>query len=277
MRVLQINATYGVGSTGQIVKSIHELLLRNKYESFVAYQYCSEKPKNGYRIGNLIDWKMHALYTRISGKQGYASKMATKKFLKWVDSVNPDVVHLHNLHANYINLPMLCNYLAKKDIATVITLHDCWFFTGKCFHFVESNCEKWKTGCGNCPRNKKDIKSLFFDRTHVAILDKKNIFDNIKDLTIVGCSDWISQKAQDSGVLHNRCVVTIRNGVDLSVFKPTEQSFREKYGLKDKFIVLGMANKWLNKDNYDTVRHLAECFTNDIVVVLIGCKKDQIS
>ena len=130
MKVLQINAVYGSGSTGVIVKDIENAITDCGGKAFVAYQRAPFKPVNSYRIGNALDWKMHALYSRVFGKQAYFSKCATKKLLKWIDEVSPDVIHLHNLHSNYINLPMLLKYVAKKNIATVVTLHDCWFFTG---------------------------------------------------------------------------------------------------------------------------------------------------
>lgn len=128
MKVLQINAVYGFKSTGIIVKDIENCIEQSGSDAYVAYATSNGMPKRGYKIGNKFDWKIHALYARIFGKQAYASKRATKKLLKWIDSIAPDVVHLHNLHSNYINLNLLCDYLAKNNIKTVVTLHDCWFF-----------------------------------------------------------------------------------------------------------------------------------------------------
>lgn len=275
MKVLQINAVYGFGSTGVIVKDIEEEIINNGGEAFVAYQYASGMPTNGYRIGNAVDWKLHAFLSRFFGKQAYFSKRATKKLLKWIDGVAPDVVHLHNLHANYINLPMLLNYLAKNNIATVITLHDCWFFTGKCFHFVESSCDKWQEGCCNCPRKNADVKSWFLDTSKAVFADRKKLFAAINNLTVVGCSEWISSLAKKSGVFKDRRVVAIKNGIDLSLFRPTDNKFRVKYNLQDKFIVLGMANKWLHEDNYETVNNLLNTLSDDCAVVLVGGSADR--
>lgn len=275
MKIAQINAVYGYGSTGVIVEDIEKTIKADGSKPYIVYRSTNKDAKNGYKVGNRFDWAFHAAYTRLFGKQGYASKRATKKLLKWFDSVSPDVIHLHNLHSNYINLPLLLKYCAEKNIKTVLTLHDCWFFTGKCFHFIESNCEKWKVGCDKCPRNKSDVKSLFFDRTKKVFNDKKRLFKNIKDLTVVGCSDWISELAKESAVFAEKKVLTIRNGIDLSVFKPIDCAFRNEHGLNGKFVILGMANKWLDKRNEETVGALIKNLPDDCAIVLVGCNDEQ--
>ena len=121
MKVLQINAVYGFLSTGVIAKDICDMLEKNGEQIAVATQSTSIKNENIYIVGNKLDWKYHALHARFFGKQGYASKGATRKLLKWIDKEKPDIVHLHNLHSNYINFGILCDYLAKKNIPTVIT------------------------------------------------------------------------------------------------------------------------------------------------------------
>ena len=125
MRVLQINAVYNLSSTGRTTTELHKALLEKGHESYVAYSK-SNKPddENLYKIGSLLDCKIHALLSRITGKQGYYSHIPTLKLLKYMDKIKPDIVHLRNLHGNYINIPMLLKYLAKNRISTVITLHD---------------------------------------------------------------------------------------------------------------------------------------------------------
>ncbi len=250
MKVLQINATYGMGSTGTIVKDIGEMLEENGHQAYFAYQKTNEPVKNGYQIGNLIDWKYHALHARVFGKQAYASRLSTKKFLKWVSEIKPDVVHLHNLHSNYINLNMLLDYLAKNDIKTVITLHDCWYFTGKCSHYVMKGCNKWQNNCGNCPRNKEEVKSYFIDATSKVLQDKTKRLSSVKKLTIVGCSKWVAEEVKKSRIKCNDVQVII-NGVDTSIFTP--------YGNKAKeFTVLGMGNKWSEPKNLPFAKELIE-------------------
>ncbi|MDE7136024.1 MAG: glycosyltransferase, partial [Muribaculaceae bacterium] len=137
MKVLQINAVYGYSSTGVIMKHIRDYSIRSGIESYVAFSKGHGlKEDNIYEIGSYADHKIHALLSRIAGKQGYFSYFATKRLLKYIGEIKPDIVHLHNLHSNYINLNMLLKYLAEKDIITVVTMHDCWYFTGGCFHYA---------------------------------------------------------------------------------------------------------------------------------------------
>ncbi|MBE5741941.1 MAG: glycosyltransferase [Clostridiales bacterium] len=274
MKVLQINAVYGNGSTGVITKDIGEMLKNNGDEPYFAYQTTNEKVDNGYKIGNKLDWKFHALYSRLFGKQAYASKGATRRFLKWVDKIKPDVVHLHNLHSNYINLNMLCKYLAKNDIKTVITMHDCWYFTGKCSHYSAVKCDKWQTSCGNCPQNKTEVKSLFFDNTAKVLKDRTDNLNKIKDLTLVGCSNWISNEARRSK-LKNAKITTIYNGVDTSIFTPRESKIRSEYGIKnDEFVILGMADKWVQPANQEIVEKIVTAF-GSTKIIIVGCKDYQ--
>ena len=274
MRILQVNAIYGSKSTGTIVKDIDLILQSKGHESYVAFQKSTEVPTNGYKIGNKLDYKIHALLTRLLGKQGYFSIASTKKFLKYIDKIKPDIVHLHNLHSNYINLNMLLKYLEYKNIHTVITLHDCWFFTGKCSHYQVAKCDKFKDSCGDCPLLKKDVPSWFFDPTTKVLSDKKKLFNNIKSLTVVGVSNWISSEAK-KGIFKDKDVVTIHNGVDINIFRPTPSEMREKLGLKDEFVILGSADKWLNPLNREAFKYILSSITPDMKIVIFGCNKDQ--
>ena len=278
MKILQINAVYGVGSTGVIVKDIHELCLKEGIESFVAYS-SSNIPQNeiinGYKIGGTFGKKLHALFCRINGMQGYFSSFSTRKLLKYIDSIKPDVVQLHNLHSNYIHLNMLLKFLAKRNIKTIVTLHDCWFYTGGCFHYTAAGCDKWLKACGSCPKKKSDTPAYIFDRSAKILKDRKKYFGLIKDLTVVGVSEWMTNEGLKT-VFKGRKAVTIHNGIDTEFFKPTPSDFRDKYGLTDKFVILGPASKWLSKVNEKVLADFVKELKNDEALVLIGCSEQQI-
>ncbi len=273
MKILQINAVYGFASTGVIVKDIETLLQNNGDEAFICYQTAINPPKNSYKIGNKLDWKLHAVYARLFGKQAYFSRIATRKLLKYMDRIRPDVVHLHNLHSNYLNLNMLCEYLAEKNMKTVYTLHDCWCFTGKCAHYVTSKCDKWQASCGGCPQNKSEQPSLLFDSTSAVLKDKTEHLNKIKDLTLVACSEWMKSQAEKS-LLKPKKITTIYNGVDTEIFKPHTSSFREQHGLHDEFLIMGMADKWCLKENREAVERIIEN-NKQCKIVIVGCKKEQ--
>lgn len=272
IKIVQINANFGFGSTGLIVKDIDTLLKENGFESIVVYQKAKEKPINGYKISNVIDSKFHALWSRISGMQCNASKLATLKFITFLKKINPDCVHLHNIHSNFINFKILFNYLNKNNIPTIITLHDCWFFTGKCYHFFAENCYKWKTHCIHCPKNKDEIPSFFFDRSHHFFdLKKKLLQEN--HLTIVSCSDWINNLAAQSPILQNKRRIIVKNGIDTNIFhyypEYSRKEIKENLGLNNKTIILVFANKWFNSRNYKLRDELTK--KTNYHFLIIGC------
>lgn len=270
MKVLQVNAVYGHGSTGVIVRDIERLCVQTGIISYVASPDVNVKKANrGYLIGNVFDHKLHALLSRIAGKQAYFSRWATKRLLAYIDKIKPDIVHLHNLHSNYIHLNMLLGYLAKKNIRTVITLHDCWFYTGGCFHYTADVCSKWLERCGNCPKRRKDTPAFLYDASASILADRKKYLLAIPRLTVTGVSEWISNEAIRT-FLANCPIVTIHNGVDLTVFKPTSSDIRNRLGLADKYVILGPASKWLQPVNKHVLDYFVEHMQSDEVLLLFG-------
>ena len=276
MKILQINAAYGLTSTGFIVRDIGETLVHNSEEAYFAYQTTNKELENGYLVGNKIDWKLHAVHARLFGKQAYASKCATRKFLKWVDKIKPDVVHFHNLHSNYINLNMLCDHLAKRNIPVVITMHHCWYFTGKCSHYAAVKCGKWQETCGNCPLNKAEQPSLFFDNTSKVLRDRTEHLRKLPNLTLVGCSQWIANEAKKSK-LGAADICVVYNGVDTEIFKPHESDIRNELGLEGKFVILGMADKWFAQQNREIVEKLIAAQDENTKIVIVGCREEQMA
>lgn len=275
MKVLQINAVSGIRSTGRIVTEISDYLDNNEHEGYIAYSD-GIPYKKGYKIGSKIEKKLHGLLSRLFGTQAYFSKYGTKKLLDYINKIEPDIIHLHNLHGNYINLKILIKYIKDNDIPTVITLHDCWFYTGKCTHYTVDNCYKWKTECGKCLRLKKDNKSWFFDRTSKMLIDKKVWFGNIPRLAVVGVSDWITNEAKES-ILSSATIITrIYNWIDLDVFKPVcTEKLKQSPPFKDKFIILGVASSWSSAKGIDKFIELAENIQDDMIIVLIGNIKNE--
>lgn len=272
MKILQVNANYGFGSTGLIMKDIGEAIANSGNEPFFAYQRTDSSVKNGMVVGNPLDWKLHAALCRIFGGQGYYSKLATRQFISEIRRIKPDVVHLHNLHSNFVNVDVLLRFLAEEDIATVITMHDCWYFTGKCFHYVDCGCEGYMHQCGNCPKKKAPPKSLLFDRSKSSLKNKKERLLAIPRLKVVGCSNWICKEA-GKGILAQCNMETVYNGVDTSVFKPTDSTIRQDYNIENGFLVMGMANKWLQPGNMDMLSKVSSL--TGVRLMIVGCTEQQ--
>lgn len=271
MKVLQINAIYEKFSTGRLVKELHESLLENGVESYVACPNLSGLQENSFQIGNRRDWKVHALLSRITGKQGYFSWSATRKLLAYMDIVQPDIVHLHNLHNNYLNLPMLFRYLKERKIAVAVTLHDCWCFTGKCMYYIEYGCSRWRDHCGKCPAQKAGNKSWFFDFSQKLRMDKESWFSSVNPLAVVGVSKWVTEDASQS-ILKDAAIISyIYNWIDLNRFCPCDcGNFREKMGLEDKFIILGIAMSWIPLKGIDIFHKLADLLPENCQIILVG-------
>lgn len=270
MRVVQINSVCDSGSTGRIAGGISDVLTESGIENYIVYSVGNSDRQNAYKMGNTFESKLHAMLSRLFGLQGYFSYYSTKEMLKLLDKIKPDYVQLHNLHANYINMPMLFKYLAKNDIATVITLHDTFMYTGKCVYYTMADCQRWTESCGKCPQLKSGNKSWLLDRTKKLLSDKKNWYSYIKKLIVVGVSDWITAEAKKS-VLGNAYVIkTIHNGIDLEKFKPVESKFRIKNNLKDKKIILAVANVWEKRKGLKDIIRLSNRLGNDYKIVVVG-------
>lgn len=271
MKILQINAVYGQGSTGTIVRDIEYLCERSGIECYVASPDSRvRKAKRSYLIGNMFDHKLHAVLARINGKQAYFSHISTRNLLRWMGEIKPDIVHLHNLHSNYIHLNMLLDYLAKTDIRTIITFHDCWYFTGGCFHFVSTGCTKWQVSCGKCPRKKQDTTSYFLDCSSRILADRRRYLNAIPRLNIIGVSEWVANECRKS-VLSGCKIDYIHNGFNLDIFKPTPSNLRQQYELEGKYVLLAPASKWYATVNKTTFDYFVSCMQDDMVLVLFGC------
>ena len=272
MKVLQINALYAKLSTGRTTREMHECLLSKGIESYVASPDLAGLTENCFKIGNKLDHKLHALLTRLTGKQGYFSTNATKQLIKWMSSVHPDIVILRNLHSNYINLPLLANYLSANDIATILVMHDSWFVTGGCTYYISSKCDKWKRDCVDCPLTCHEINSLFLKPTHRILQDRKKYIGTIKCLSIVGVSQWVADDAKESvlkNALHIQCIY---NWIDLKTFCPRDRAkYKEKNGFKsNQFVILGVSTGWSSSKGIDVFHGLANLLTDDCHIVLVG-------
>lgn len=271
MKIVQINAVYEYSSTGRTTKEMHERLLADGYDSYV---FCADKHipnKKVYRIGNSFDHKVHALLSRLSGRQGYYSLFATKNLVKRLESIKPDVVILRNLHSNFVHLSTLMKYLKQRDIAVICVLHDCWFFTGHCYYYTNAGCDRWKTGCGSCPIKGDACPSLFFDRSRACYKDKEKWFKGLDRLAVVGVSDWVTEEARESPIFPQNAIISrIYNWIDLRRFYPRDaHALRAWLNLTDEFVVLSVSQGWSVRKGLLKILDTAKTVP-DVRFVLVG-------
>lgn len=270
MKILEINTVYPYGSTGQIVHGIKTMCLGQQMECRVACRYNENSSLAAdYAVSSWLDCHIHNRLSRYTWLQGCFSLFRTFLFLKRVDKYAPSLIHFHNLHGSYINMSLLFRYVKKRNIPVVWTLHDCWSFTGYCPHFDMVGCEKWKIGCYECPQYREYPKSLF-DSSKTMYKLKKKWFTGIENMTLVTPSNWLAELVEQS-FLKDCPVKVINNGIDLSVFKPTQSDFRTKYGIGNKYIVLGVAFGWGKRKGLDVFIELANRLDRDqYIIVLVG-------
>ena len=266
MKIVQINATCGKGSTGKIVDAVGKLLDENHIENYILYSAGHSDRKNAIKYTTRRSVKFHALSSRIFGNYGFDNKAATKKLIAHLKTIQPDIIHIHNIHSHDCNLDELMAYIRENPVKVFWTFHDCWAFTGYCPHFDMVGCEKWKTECNHCPQKRE--YSWFFDGSSRNFQKKTEALRDL-DLTVVTPSHWMENLVKES-FLRDYPVKVIPNGIDLSVFRPENSDFREKYNCRDKFIILGVAFQWGSKKGLDVFLELAKRLDDNYQIVLVG-------
>lgn len=264
------------GSTGKIMLQIAQKAREN---GFNAYTYSTNAPGKKYRklppkpeghsyYGTYLESSIHYTFAYTFGRNGTYSRFATYRLLCKLEKYKPSILHLHNLHNYCINLPMLFRFIKKHDIRVVWTLHDCWAFTGHCPYYDIVECAKWQTGCEKCPQyrnypqERKDTSRAMYEK-------KRKWFTGVNAMTLVTPSKWLAGEVQRS-FLKDYPVQVIENGIDLSVFQPRKSDFKQKYGIKDEFVLLGVAFAWNKRKGLDVFIELAKRLSPRFKIVLVG-------
>lgn len=279
-KLLQINPVLRIStSTGRIMQEIGELAMQNGWESYLAYGRDEEGECKSHviRIGDKWSTYWHGLITRLFDRHGLGSVHATKKFIREIERLNPDIIHIHNIHGYILNYKILFDFLSRCNIPVVWTVHDCWLYTGHCYYYSYVNCNKWQGCCTHCPQKKEFPSSLLFDRSEQNFLDKKKAFTSIPHsrLTIVPVSEWIKEEMQHS-FFKGYDFRVIHNGINTRIFDICDtKGMRSKYELKGQFVILGVASIWSEeKGLYDFIK-LAELLSSEEIIVLVGVKAEQ--
>jgi len=270
--LLQICVEGNTGSTGRMAEGLGIFVMRKGWESYIAHgRFRRKSQSHRIRIGS--DWEvfLHGLKTRFLDKHGLGSKLATKKLIRRISDIKPDIVHLHHLHGYYINIEILFKFLSEADIPVVWTFHDCWSITGHCSHFDFIGCEKWKTECYNCPQRKEYPASLIIDRSRKNYHLKKLLFTSVKRMTIVPVSNWLNSVVKES-FMSKIPVRVIYNGIDINAFTPQadDKEVRKIFNIGKRFMILGVASPWGNRKGLNDFIELSKLLEEDCVIILIG-------
>jgi len=277
-KILQINTVSNSGSTGRIAEGIARCIVAQNWESYIAYGRHSNDSQYSEEIliGNKIDFYIHAVGTRLFDSHGFFSKSATQDLIKKIELISPDIIHLHNIHGYFINIKILFDYIKKKNIPIVWTLHDCWTYTGHCAYYSHVDCNLWKTECHNCPQIQSYPKSFTdFSKRNYNI--KKELFKDIENLVIVTPSNWLAAEVKES-FLKDYDIKVINNGINLEKFdiKPTID-IKKKFGLIGQKVILGVASIWEPRKGFDDFIALNDEMKDyNFKIIMVGLSDDQI-
>lgn len=272
LKILMINQV-NYGSTGSIMLGIAQAAEKRGHQVFLCCANgrasASLKTNNTILIGHRFEKNIHRFLGIMTGFHGCFSLFGTCFLIRKIKKIKPDLIHIHNLHGDYIHIPIFFRYLKQSNIPIVWTLHDCWAFTGRCAHFTVSKCNQWKTGCHKCPSlanyqvSKIDVSKIFWRL-------KRKLYSEIKNLTIVTPSMWLNELVSLSILKKYECI-TIYNGVNLSRFSPTKSNFRRKYGISNKdTVILGVSSVWNYEKGLDVFVELSKKLGENYRIVLVG-------
>lgn len=275
-----VSGAINFGAPGRIVEQIGRLAQNHGFEVLVAHSTRNENPSflPHFAMTTKYEEMIHALGAKFLDLHGLLSTRQTRKLIEHIKVFNPDIIHLHNIHGYFCNFKVLFEYLDTVETPVVWTMHDCWPFTGRCFHFVGADCYKWKTGCYDCPSEPGYTVSQFMDRSRSLYELKKRLFSQVKNMTMVPVSDWQASFLRDSFLSHHN-IRTIHNGVDLDKFCPMEGNrLRTKYQLGDKFVVLGVASPWNTRKGLSDFCRLSLMLpSEEFTIILVGLKPEQVA
>lgn len=276
--LLQINGCANIASTGRMAEDIGDVAIANGWKSYIAYgRSACKSNSNLIKIGSKVSVLCHVLQARFFDRCGRASIHSTNELLKQIDRISPDVIQLHNLHGYFVNVPLLLNYIAKHDIPTIWTLHDCWPITGHCAHFALSNCNKWRTLCYDCPIRNEYPKS-FIDNSTNNYNIKKEAIENIPRISFITGSKWMYEIAKSS-FIGNRSINIIPHGIDIDIFQPREEAnkLRNKLGLSDKFVILATGTSWEDYKGLGDFCKLRKELSSDYEILVVGLPLNKIN
>ena len=273
-KLLQINECLNL-STGKIAQQIGDLAISKGWDSWIAYsgrESAVASKSNLIKVGSYVESCIHYVEDKILDNEGLSSRFATRIFLKQLDKIKPDVVHLHNIHDHWVNYRLLFKYLAEKNIPVVWTQHDQWATTGHCMYNV-CGCKRWKEECHDCPLS----KWYSLDRSRRNYQLKKRLLANIPSLTIVPVSEWLGNNIRQSH-LKNRPIKVIHNGIDIHTFSPQPMDAHERYDIdKSKKIILGVAALWDARKGLNDFYSLAKRLpVEEYAIIIVGQLTEEI-
>lgn len=274
-KLLQIDACLNSGSTGRITEDIAKLAQMQGWDCYIIHgsRYVN-KPSamEDFAPGSVLDEYLHYAEHYLFDNDGLASRNATRRAIKFIEQLQPDIIQLHDIHDHWLSYRILFEYLNTLDIPIVWTQHDCWSFTGDCGHFSQLACNQFISGCtSRCAYRKSPFSRRFLNYAKKHYELKKELFCATSNITLVPVSHWLESVLKES-FLKDKKISTIQNGVDVAVFRPlgSVSDTLKKYGLDGTKYVVGVATSWSEKKGFNDYCKLAALMPEGIKIALVG-------
>lgn len=176
-----------------------------------------------------------------------------------------NIIHLHWICQGMLSLNGIAKIM-KSGKRIVWTLHDEWPYLGVCHYrgnCTEKECRHCPILCGSLPSSIYKRKHTLYQRWHP---------------TFVGCSQWITDQAQQ--VLPSERVVHINNCIPSALFHPIDmQKARQALSLpQDKHLLLFCSQNVT--DERKGITYLSKALeylsAEDLHIVIVGKKAESI-
>ena len=276
MNILLVNTTYRGGGAEKVTR---QLLHGFDNSNINMHLIVGRGEPDDKRYEIIYDKKIPYFFSRVYGKLAPYRKYdryAAARILETIDKYKIDIVHLQNIHGNYMGIEDIARISEKCRV--IWTLHDMWALTGHCAHAFD--CTKWIEGnCSHCPKP-ETYPGIRTDVADKMLSSKKTSFAG-KNIVFVSPSEWLKDRFYES-FLKNEHIEVFNNGIDVDFYAPQIHSvLREKYNIPaDKHVILFAASN-LNSQ-FRSFRHLLEALKyipnkSDYCLVVLGNCDSEVS
>ena len=226
MNILIANWVFDWGSTGCIARDLRRELTVDGHRAVVATARNKGKDNSEvYVFTKPYEWKFYWRLHRLGLPRFMGSKAASRRVIRLVNKEKPDVVNLHLLHCNCLDLYYLLRWLGEHNVKTVVTNHAELYYTGNCGHSYE--CMNWvDKRCKGCPDARKATGSYLFANPQKNWKLMKKAFSHFRpeDLLFTAVSPWVKERFYRSPIVKGFDCKVVLNGLDTAQFYPRGKS-----------------------------------------------------
>lgn len=274
MKIVYIHSSYKSNDLiGQWFSATQKHLQQQGGNAWFAIKYRHQGSNpDDIIIGDSISCGIHARMFDYFGIQDILSRRATKRFLKRLDEIQPDIIHCHVINDCFLNIGLFSDYVNKHQIKVVWTFHDARVLTGMCACPCYTECSQWKTECRHCPKENCVISPRYRWTNMVSFVHqyRKNNIGGIKSLTIATPSMWMKSLVEQSYLKNKNCLV-INNGINQEVFRPVASDIKKQYGIpEEKKVLLSVANPIWKLKGRDYLLKLVDDLPEEYYMIFIG-------